>query len=136
MACARVAAGLGARDDAAVDEVRVDKWLWSVRLYKTRTIATEACRAGHIKVNGTAAKPATVVRVGDRVEAHAHGRQRIFEVVELIEKRVGPAVAAACLVDHSPPPPPKDEDALFARDRAAGRPTKRERRQLDRFRTR
>lgn len=121
-----------------MEETRVDRWLWAVRLYKTRTNATDACRGGHVRVNGVAAKPATPVRVGDRVEAHVHGRDRILEVVRIIEKRVGAAVAAGCLVDHSPPPPPREEAPrpVFERERGAGRPTKRDRRQLDRFRSR
>lgn len=118
-------------------DVRVDKWLWAVRLYKTRSQATEAVRGGHVKVNSAPAKPATPVKVGDRVEAHAHDRQRVLEVVQLLEKRVGPALAAEALVDHSPPPPPRDLVApVFQRDPATGRPTKRDRRQLDRFRSR
>ena len=119
-----------------MDSVRVDQWLWGVRLFKSRSLATDACRAGHVKVNGNPAKPATPVRIGDRVEAHVHGRERTLEVVRLIDKRVGAAVAAECLVDHSPPPPLPEERVipLFTRERGAGRPTKRERRDLDRFR--
>jgi ribosome-associated heat shock protein Hsp15 len=127
----------GAWDDGHVDETRVDKWLWAVRLFKTRSLATEACRGGHVRVNGTPAKPATTVRVGDRVEARAHGRARVLEVVRVIDKRVGPPVAAECVIDHTPPEEPRPDDAaVFARDRGAGRPTKRDRRQLDRFRAR
>ena len=115
----------------------MDQWLWAVRLYKTRSSATDACRGGHVRVNGKPAKAATPVRPGDSVEATVHGRERILEVVQVIDKRVGPAVAATCLVDHSPPPPPKELDPpVFARERGAGRPTKRERRTLDRFRSR
>lgn len=118
-------------------EARIDQWLWSIRLYKTRSLATDACRGGHVKVNGRAAKPATTVRVGDRVEAHAHGRDRVFEVVRVIDKRVGPPVAVECYVDHSPPAPARErEDMFFVREAGAGRPTKRDRRQLDRFRSR
>jgi ribosome-associated heat shock protein Hsp15 len=121
----------------AMEETRVDRWLWAVRLYKTRSMATDACRGGHVRVNGASAKPATTVRVGDRVTAHAGGRERILEIVQIIDKRVGAPVAAACVVDHSPPPPPKDlSSPLFLRDAATGRPTKRDRRQLDRFRSR
>ena len=121
----------------AVEETRVDRGLWAVRLYKTRSMATDACRGGHVKVNGTTAKPATTVRVGDRVVAHAHGRERIFEVVEILDKRVGAPLAAQAIVDHSPPPPEREFVApAFVRDPAAGRPTKRDRRQLDRFRSR
>jgi ribosome-associated heat shock protein Hsp15 len=118
-------------------EVRVDKWLWGVRLYKTRSLATEAVRGGHVEVNGAPAKPATPVRVGDRVAARVADRDRVLEVVQLVEKRVGAAVAAEAVVDHSPPPPPRDLAApAFVRDVAAGRPTKRDRRQLDRLRSR
>ncbi|HEX4906572.1 MAG TPA: RNA-binding S4 domain-containing protein [Acidimicrobiales bacterium] len=121
-----------------METTRVDRWLWAVRLYKTRSDATDACRGGHVKVNGAAAKPATTVRIGDRVEAFVHDRQRILEVVQIIDKRVGAAVAATCVVDHSPPPPPREERLapLFVRDVGTGRPTKRDRRALDRFRAR
>jgi ribosome-associated heat shock protein Hsp15 len=112
----------------------VDVWLWAVRLYKTRSAATAGCRGGHVKVNGTTAKAATPVKPGDRVEAFV-GRERELEVVQVVDKRVGAPVAAACYVDHSPPVPEIERDvAVFTRERGAGRPTKRERRDLDRFR--
>lgn len=104
---------------------------------KTRSDAAAVCRGGHVKVNGKAAKPATPVKVGDRVEAFVHDRQRILEVTTLIIKRVGAAVAVDCFVDHSPPPPEREVDVpVFQRDRGAGRPTKRDRRELDRLRGR
>lgn len=103
----------------------------------TRTDAAAACRGGHVKVNGKAAKPATAVKPGDRVEAYLHGRERVLEVVRVIVKRVGASVAVDCFVDHSPPPPARDIDAVvFQRDRGSGRPTKRDKRQLDRLRGR
>lgn len=115
----------------------MDRWLWAVRLYRTRSSATDACRGGHVAVNGTAAKAATLVRAGDRVEARVHGRQRVLEVVRVIDKRVGASVAGDCLVDHSPPAPPTDHLApVFDRPPGTGRPTKRDRRQLERFRLR
>ena len=121
--------------DRPIEETRVDRWLWGVRLYKTRADATEGCRAGHVRVNGRPAKPATTVRPGDRVEAFVHDRERVLEVVRVIDKRVGAAIAAECVVDHSPPPPERDTTpAWLEREPGAGRPTKRERRQLDRFR--
>ena len=117
-----------------MDSVRVDTWLWAVRLYKTRSAATAACRGGHVQVNKHAAKSSSTVKVGDRVEAMVD-RPRILEVVALIDKRVGAPVAATCLVDHSAPPPPRDRTVpVFVRERGAGRPTKRERREIDRFR--
>jgi ribosome-associated heat shock protein Hsp15 len=122
---------------ASVDDTRVDKWLWAVRVFKTRALATAACKGGHVRVNGAPAKPAATIRVGDRVEARAHGDLRILEVARVIDKRVGAEVAAGCMVDHSPPPAPRDQTpAAFGRDRGAGRPTKRDRRRLDRFRAR
>ncbi|HSL58699.1 MAG TPA: RNA-binding S4 domain-containing protein [Acidimicrobiales bacterium] len=119
-----------------MDATRVDRWLWAVRIFPTRSAATDACRGGHVRVNGAPAKPATTVKVGDRVAARAGGRDRDLEVVRLIEKRVGAPIAAECLVDHSPPPPPREErpGPVFERERGTGRPTKRDRRQLDRFR--
>ena len=120
------------------DSTRVDQWLWAVRIYKSRSISSDACKGGHVTVNGRSAKPASPVRVGDRVEAYAGERQRVLEVLRLIDKRVSAPLAAECLVDHSPPPPPREAYVrpLFSRDPGQGRPTKRDRRQLDRFRQR
>jgi ribosome-associated heat shock protein Hsp15 len=112
---------------------RVDVWLWAVRIYKTRTAATAGCQGGHVRVNRAPAKASTPVKVGDRVEAFVE-RTRILEVVTVIDKRVGAAVAATCLVDHSPPVPVvKRMPRVFVRERGTGRPTKRERRALDRL---
>ena len=104
-----------------------------MRLCSTRTEATDLCKAGHVRVNGKGAKPASPIDVGDRVEARVKGRERIVEVVEPRQVRVGAPLAVASYVDHSPPPPPKQQRAAV-RDRGAGRPTKRERRELERFR--
>lgn len=113
---------------------RVDAWLWAVRLFKTRSAATAACRGGRVKVNRATAKASTPLKVGDRVQAF-FGRERILEVVVLIDKRVGPAVAATCFVDHSPPAPVvRRQPPMPKRERGAGRPTKRERREMDRVR--
>lgn len=119
-----------------MEETRVDRWLWAVRLYRTRSLATEACRGGHVKVNGSPAKPATTIRAGDRVEAFVD-RQRVLEVVRVIDTRVGAPIAATCVVDHSPPPAPREERATgLVRAPGDGRPTKRDRRQMDRLRSR
>jgi len=116
----------------------VDRWLWAVRVTKTRSLATTLCQGGHVDVGGRSAKPSTKVAPGDVVEVRLDGRVRVLEVVRPIEKRVGAAVAAECLVDRSPPPPPRATAtaAWGERDRGAGRPTKRDRRDLDRVRDR
>ena len=120
-----------------MDTTRVDRWLWAVRLFKTRGAATDACRAGHVRVNGAKVKPAAAVAIGDRVDARVNGRQRVVRVARVIEKRVGASVAAECLVDLSPPVPPRQPSVPPGqREAGAGRPTKRERRQLDRLRGR
>lgn len=123
--------------------VRVDKWLWSVRAYKTRSQANDACASGRVRVNGDIAKPATKLVVGDRVEAKTRERALVYEVVQLLEKRVSAVKAAEAIIDHSPPPAERSsapvDDATIGyvaakRDRGAGRPTKRERREIERFR--
>lgn len=116
---------------------RIDSWIWSVRLTKTRSLAAAACRAGHVRVNGERVKPAHAVRNGDEVRLRHAGRERIVVVSRLVRKRVGAAVAAECFIDNSPPPPPREETPLAAlRDRGTGRPTKRERREIDQLRGR
>ncbi|MFE3289276.1 RNA-binding S4 domain-containing protein [Rhodococcus sp. NPDC059234] len=115
--------------------VRLDSWVWSVRLFKTRSAAASACRAGHVRVNGTPAKPAQLLRVDDEVRVRVAGTERIVVVARLIRKRVGAPEAALCLIDRTPPPPPREVLlALPQRDRGSGRPTKRERRELNRLR--
>ena len=113
---------------------RVDSWIWSVRLVKTRSAASTVCRAGHVRVNGTRVKPAHSVRAGDEVRLRVEDRDRIVEVVRVISKRVSAPVAAECYADHSPPPPPREQVIPVAiRDRGAGRPTKRDRRTLEKW---
>jgi ribosome-associated heat shock protein Hsp15 len=118
-----------------MDGTRIDRWLWSVRLVKTRSMAAQACRAGHVQINGVRAKPSATVKVGDTVRARLGGRERVVEVAGLLETRVSAEQAATCLVDRSPPPPPRDPLA-GSRVPGAGRPTKRDRRQLNRARGR
>ncbi len=119
--------------------VRVDKWLWAVRVYKTRTKASTACTEGQVTVNDALAKPATKVGPGDVVAATRRDRSVVYVVVEPIGKRVSASRAAECVEDRSPPPEPRSRvaRAVFAeRDRGAGRPTKRDRREIDRLRGR
>jgi ribosome-associated heat shock protein Hsp15 len=115
----------------------VDRWLWSVRAFKTRSVASEACRSGHVAVNRAVTKPATPVRVGDVVTIRVDGRDRVLEVTRIIAKRVGAPVAAGCFIDQSPPAPPRELTTPgLVRDPATGRPTKRDRRLIDRLRQR
>ncbi len=117
--------------------VRADAWTWAIRLYPTRSAASTACKAGHVKVNDAAAKPATPVRVGDTVRAYTPGGERIVVVTGLIEKRTSATLAALNYDDRTPPPPPKEERAApIVRERGSGRPTKRDRRITERLRGR
>jgi ribosome-associated heat shock protein Hsp15 len=120
--------------DGSIESTRVDIWLWAVRIYKSRSAATAACRGGHVRVNRGPAKASTHVKIGDRVDAFAE-RARVLEVVAIIEKRVGAPAAAKCFIDQSPPAPvTRRQVPIFVREPGSGRPTKRERRQLDRLR--
>ena len=113
---------------------RVDSWIWSVRLAKTRSAASSSCRGGHVRVNGARVKPAQAIRAGDEVRLRQDERERIVVVTQVISKRVSAPVAAECYIDHSPPPPPREAVIPVAvRERGTGRPTKRERRSIDRL---
>jgi ribosome-associated heat shock protein Hsp15 len=117
--------------------VRADAWVWAVRLYPTRSAASAACKAGHVKINDVSVKPAHPVRAGDTVRAVTPGGERILVVTGLIEKRTSATIAALHYDDRTPPPPPKEErPTVILRDRGAGRPTKRDRREIDRLRGR
>lgn len=116
---------------------RVDAWLWAVRVVKTRSAATAACRAGHVKVGGERVKAAQAVRPGDEVRVRLGGVERVLVVRQCLVKRVGAPAAALAMTDLTPPPPPREEVAAVpVRERGAGRPTKRERRELERLRDR
>ncbi|MBK0418637.1 RNA-binding S4 domain-containing protein [Leucobacter sp. CSA1] len=120
-----------------MSSVRVDSWVWAVRLTKTRSQATAACRAGHVRVNDQTAKAAQPVAVGDVVRVRLHGFDRVYRVTGLATRRGSASEAAQHYEDLTPPPPPRTErPAPVIRDRGAGRPTKRERREIDRLRGR
>ncbi|GMA38001.1 RNA-binding S4 domain-containing protein [Mobilicoccus caccae] len=116
--------------------VRIDVWLWSVRMFKSRSLATAAVKAGHVRVDGAGVKPSAPVRPGMRVTVTGGPRPRILVVQKLLSKRVGAPIAAEAYLDESPPPPPREERPapVALRERGAGRPTKRDRRRLDRLR--
>jgi len=120
--------------DAVSGSARVDSWLWAVRVYKTRSAATTACRAGHVRVNGDRIKASQSVKPGDEVRVRIAGFDRILIVRQTLTKRVGAPAAATAYDDRTPP---REPTAMLAvRDRGAGRPTKRERREIDRLRGR
>ena len=113
----------------------MDSWIWSVRLAKSRSAASTACKGGHVRVNGARVKPAHLVtRPDDEVRVRQGDRDRIVIVTKVITKRVGAPAATECYIDNSPPPPPREAIApAGARDRGAGRPTKRDRRSIDKL---
>ena len=120
-----------AEEEAAA---RVDSWIWSVRLAKSRSAASTACKGGHVRVNGARVKQAHVIRPGDEVRVRQGDQDRIVIVTKVITKRVGAPVAVECYVDNSPPPPPREAVApAGVRERGAGRPTKRDRRSIDKL---
>lgn len=118
-----------------MDSVRVDRWLYAARIFKTRTAATSACSGGHVRVNEGGVKPHHALRVGDEVRAQAGKRLRILGVRKLADKRLGPA-AAGELYDDRSPPPVDTRLGSAQRPRGAGRPTKRDRRALQQLKRR
>lgn len=113
--------------------VRIDAWLWAIRAYKTRSAATASCRAGHVRLNGSPAKASATLVTGDTVTVRMSGFERILEVRRLIAKRVGAEAASHCFTDHTPPRPVAPGLGLPQRDRGAGRPTKKDRREMERL---
>lgn len=118
---------------SALTSVRVDKWLWAARLYKSRSLAGQACDAGHVKIDGNSVKASRGVKRGEHVHALTPGGPRQVEVIDLAEKRGSAPMAAKLYIDHTPPPPPRDP-FVERRDRGMGRPSKRDRRLIDAMR--
>ena len=115
--------------------MRIDKWLWAARAFKTRSLAADACDGGKVDVNGEAAKPAKQVRAGDHVEITTPVGRRILKVAGLSERRGGAPEARLLYEDLTPPAPPRIRQPKPPyRPPGAGRPTKRERREIDRLR--
>ena len=117
------------------DSLRLDRWLWAARFFKTRSLAAAACAGGKVDVNDAAAKPARLVRVGDLIRLTQGTDRRIVKVQALADTR-GPApVARALYEDLTPPAPPRlRRPPPPWREPGAGRPTKRERRELEHLR--
>lgn len=117
--------------------MRVDKWIWAVRMVKTRTIANEFCDKGRVKINDEKAKPSKFLKMGDIVELREKQIIKKYQVVKLIPKRVGAPLAAECFVDLSPERDPlvKLVRPFGRRAKGEGRPSKKERRQIDEFKS-
>lgn len=123
-----------------MSSVRIDKWLWSVRIFKSRTMATTACKAGKVKIEEGNAKPSSLVSVDQKVQVKKNGFNLEFKVLKLIEKRVGAPIAITCYEDLTPAEELNKYQDWFIgksapemREKGAGRPTKRERREIDGF---
>ena len=120
------------------EDVRVDKWLWAVRIYKTRSQATEACRKGHVSIGNLPVKPSRSVHLGEVVKVRKSPITRSFKILELAEKRMSAKLTADFLEDVTPPEVFEIEEMQknmrwLERDRGTGRPTKKDRRELDDF---
>ncbi len=121
-----------------MDEIRVDKWLWAVRIYKTRNLASDACRAGKIKIKENTLKPSYIVKVGDVFEITIEQLKKTIEVKALLSNRVSAKLVSDYVIDHTPPE--EYERIKMARqfnfekrEKGLGRPTKKERRNIEDF---
>ncbi|MDB6109642.1 MAG: RNA-binding protein [Pedosphaera sp.] len=118
--------------------VRIDKWLWAIRLFKTRGLATEACRHGRVTVGGQAVKPSRDVKISDLIVAKTGDITRTVKVLALLEHRVGAQMVREYAEDLTPAseyekPRERFLQPLFSRPKGAGRPTKKDRRQMDKL---
>lgn len=123
---------------AAPSAERIDKWLWTVRVFKTRGLATDACRAGSVQVGGQPVKPSRDVRAGETVSVRQGLVTRTIVVLGLPVRRIGPKLVAQFCEDRTPPEEyekarVRPVEQFLAREKGSGRPTKRERRAIDRL---
>jgi len=121
-----------------MNEVRIDKWMWAVRIFKTRTIALEACKKNRVMVNDIAAKPSRMIKVGDTVQVRKPPITYSFKVLDLTENRIGAKLVPNYLENITPPEQYEILElqkisGFVDRARGTGRPTKKERRELDEF---
>jgi ribosome-associated heat shock protein Hsp15 len=124
-----------------MNKIRVDKWLWSVRIFKSRTLATDACKGGKVKVGTTSVKPSYTISEGDIVSVKKDGFTFQFRAIILIDKRVGAPIAVTCYADVTSPDEREKYLAWFQnnassnekREKGTGRPTKKDRREMDTF---
>ncbi len=121
---------------AEIEKLRIDKYLWAIRAFKTRTLSTEACKAGRIKMNGQNLKPSHVVKIGEEYTVQKGPDKKIIRVTGLLERRVDARTAVAFYEDLTPVEDTTAYKSMFhtpnlSRDRGAGRPTKKDRREID-----
>jgi len=121
-----------------MDHVRLDKWLWATRLFKTRAQATAACRKSAVEINGATAKASARVREGDRVTAKLQEITKTYRVLALTERRVGASALPELIEDETPEEEierakERRENARLSPYQGTGRPTKKNRRDLERF---
>ena len=109
--------------------VRADKWLWAARCFKTRSQSTDACAAGHLKLNDRTAQASASVKVGDMVDIKTHGGRRVLKVMALGERRGSVEMAERLFEDHTPPPPPEPQMKPQWQD-GGGRTDRRQRRAI------
>ncbi len=121
-------------------KVRIDKWLWSVRIFKSRSMATDACKSSKIKVGEQNVKPSYLLKRDEIVHVKKNGFNLTFKVIDLLEKRVSATLAQPCYEDLTPPEEMNKYNEWFvgkgrpeSREKGAGRPTKKDRREIDRF---
>ncbi len=119
-----------------IEKLRIDKYLWSIRLFKTRSLATEACRAGRVKLNGQNIKPSYVVKIGEIYSIQKGIERKVVKVVGLLERRVDAKTAVQFYEDLTPVEETYAFKSVFhapvlKRDRGTGRPTKKDRREID-----
>ena len=123
-----------------MNKVRIDKWLWSIRIFKSRSISTEACKSGKVSLNGKNLKPSYLISIGEIVEVRKNGFSLLFKSIKLIEKRVSAPLAQECyenLTSQEELNKYKDwfigKSGTEMRQPGAGRPTKKERREIEDF---
>lgn len=121
---------------AEQEKLRIDKYLWAIRLFKTRSLATEACKAGRVKFNGNNLKASAIVKPGDVYQVSKGIEKKVIEVVELLYNRVEAKIAVTKYKDITPLEETQGYKSMFhspvlIRDRGAGRPTKKDRREID-----
>ena len=118
-----------------MNKIRIDKWLWAVRIFKTRTLATQSCIGGKVKINGKKIKPSYLIKPNDIISVRKKYINFMYKVLNIIDNRVSAKIAKECVEDITP----EEEkikikfESAFTNYTSKGRPTKKDRRQLEKF---